>query len=355
MTDTSIYIYINTYREAEDFRGFVSKLPQATYLPDSIKFPVAAFQVTFFPGRGLSLGVTMHHSIGDGATLVSFLRAWSSITKFSGDSHLLENDCLPFYDRSGVIKRLSTEAWNEAKEAKPLVRLAVSPPTHNLRATLALSDYEIGRLKKSVGRNTSTTVIVCAYMWTCLAKSWDDGEVAGDDDEPQYLALPGDCRARLDPPLPDNYFGNCIAFILAESSRGKLRGKEGIAEAVVAIDKAIKETFNKSKEAAGVVDVSGYQEFRKLNRRRVLMVAGSIGFDLDGHDFGWGTAKKSEFIHVHTKETFSLSKPTSFEGVQIGLSMSRVEMDAFAAVFQRGITEASVAVAEQYNIFRSKI
>lgn len=178
------------------------------------------------------------------------LQAWSLIFKFKGDSHLGE-ECLPFYDRSGINDAQRT--WTTTEKSRRRVTLAtVTPPTHNVRAVFVLSDDEIQHLKKFIlnkkpdiaAKNVSSFIIICAYVWTCLANS---DEVA--DDEPQYLACPSDCRARLDPPLPDTYFGNCVAYMLAESTHGKLRGKEGIIEAALAIGKAIQKHSPVKKES----------------------------------------------------------------------------------------------------------
>lgn len=339
-----VHLTGNHYRDSDDFLDFVPHLPPATYLSDSIKFSVAAFQITHFPDRGACLGFTVHHSIADGASMLCFLRPWFSIIKSNDHSHL----CLPSYDRTS---RLSDETWNRVKKSKRMVHLAVTPRTRNLRAAFLLTDNDILQLKKFIvtnmkkTKNVSTFVIVCAYLWTCFAKSAGPEEAG--DDEVQYLACPGDCRARLDPPLPDNYFGNCIAFMVAESTHGRLRRKDGIVEAVVAIEEAIRKTFNNR----GGVDISGYQEFKKLDRRRVFLIAGSTRYDQAEGDFVWGRPKKVETMNVDSKESVSLGRSVDPEGIEIGLSMSKVEMDAFVAVFEQGIRESSA----RENIFLSKI
>lgn len=225
----------NHCRDADHFCDLVPKLPQPTYLSDSIRFRLAVFQVTLFPDQvGVCVGVTIHHSIADGATVLRFLQAWSSISKFKGDdSHLLAD---------GLV---SVDT--------------LTPPTHNVRAMFVLSHDQIQQLKKfvlnKIGKNVSSFVMICAYLWTCSIKSVGPDEVG--DDEPQYLACPGDCRSR-------------VANLLVESTHGRLRGKQGIVEAAVAIGNAIHKTFPGEN---GVVDFSGYQKPRKLNRRRVLVIA----------------------------------------------------------------------------------
>ena len=47
-----------------------------------------------------------------------------------------------------------------------------------------------------------------AHTVVCMAKA--KREVDADDDKVVKLRLSADCRSRLNPPLPSNYFGNCI-------------------------------------------------------------------------------------------------------------------------------------------------
>lgn len=83
-----------------------------------------------------------------------------------------------------------------------------------------------------------------------------------------------------------------------------------------------------------------------------MVIAGSPRYDVDGTDLGWGRSRKTEFVHVYSKYYVPvISKSQEFEGVQIALSASKLEVDTFAVVFQRGITES----AQQQNLFRSRI
>lgn len=80
---------------------------------------------------------------------------------------------------------------------------------------------------------------------------------------------------------------------------------------------------------------------------RVLVIAGSPRYDVDGTDLGWGRSRKTEFVHVYSKYSVPvISKSQEFEGVQIALCSSKLEVDTFAVVFQRGITY----FAPEYNL-----
>lgn len=271
------------------------------------------------------------------------------ITKFKGESYLLASGdkWLPSYERSAIKERLPGGIWKHMRKSSQIANSAShanGPPKHNVRAVFTLNNSQIRELKKFVLNKlkpelmardqVSSYVIVCAFLWTCFARSAGE-DVA--DDEPVYIACTGDCRARLDPPLPETYFGNCIAIMLGESTHKRLRDREGMVEAAVAIVKAIQNTFGNNGNG---VDFSGIQKLRKLNTKRAFFIVGSPTFALDRVDFGWGKPKAVEAMTVDAKESAFLGKSISSQGVQIGLSMSKVDMDAFVALFQQGIRES---------------
>ncbi|KAG8388576.1 hypothetical protein BUALT_Bualt02G0139700 [Buddleja alternifolia] len=298
--------------------------------------------------QGISIGFTTHHAIGDGSTLLHFLNAWASINKFNGDAHLLAlgDKFSPFYDRSVVedANGLDARRWDLMKNYRPTVSSIISLPTYKVRATFIMSEADIQKLKSYVIKSltmadhykVSSFAAVCVYVWTCFARS--AGEVLGDD-EAEYFSCPVDCRRRLNPPLPDTYFGNCLAVAIAESTHGILKGTEGFLAAVEAIVKAIDKTVN---DENGILDGSDRRlsQLRKMIGKRVVGVAGSPRLDSYGADYRWGRVKKYEVVSIDNDVSISLGKTRdeSQASLEIGLSMTKVKMDAFAAAFYQGLT-----------------
>ncbi|GFP79128.1 anthocyanin 5-aromatic acyltransferase [Phtheirospermum japonicum] len=207
-------------REAAQFHGFAPHLNDT--LSPTTKLSALAIQLTLFPNQGVCIGITGNHAIGDGDTLVHFMKTWASINKYNrDDSHLLlalGEECLPFYDwdlvRDGY--RHAMECWRDiTTRPPPSISFSSTVSSHKptFQATFVLSEPEIQKLKNLVIAakafvRLSSFVVVCAHLWTCLAKSAAAaGEEVGDD-EPDYFCFPVNCRGRLNPPLPDNYFGN---------------------------------------------------------------------------------------------------------------------------------------------------
>ncbi|XP_047979536.1 anthocyanidin 3-O-glucoside 6''-O-acyltransferase-like [Salvia hispanica] len=321
-------------KPAAEFHQFVPQMPPPLHSSADIRFSAIAIQLTHFPGEGICVGLTIHHSICDANALSRFLRLWAAINKDGGreDSDFIQN-LLPSYSRDSIqdSDRLTLFHWNQIKKSKPTVSLTLPLPNFNklVRATFKISDAEIKKLKSfSTIKNPSTFVVVCAHLWTSMARLDDD------DDEPCYLGSPIDCRRRLNPPLPDNYFGNCVMPLLAVSTHGKIKGNGGFAAAVAAVVAAV-EVVGKSTRVSEFFE-NRSEIMTELIGKKAVWVAGSARIDHYGEDtdYGWGKAVKFETIHTDFQGAVHLCKGRE-GGVEIGLSMEKGKMGIFADVFNK--------------------
>ncbi|KAK4431035.1 Anthocyanin 5-aromatic acyltransferase [Sesamum alatum] len=319
---------------------------------DSVSFTVSESSADFnhLTGnhpRGLCIGFVTHHAVADASTVLSFVHAWALIDKsqLNGADNIREllaqRNLLPFYDRKAVtnLNGLDSIYWDVIVDCCcPVEPPVVVFPINKLRATLVLKKEEIGKLKNLVLAkcpNTSTHLssftIICALVWVCWANSAAP-EVPVD--QPEYFGFMADCRGRLNPPLPANYFGNCVAFGKAELKHGVVKGSDGFVIAAKAIGEAIKETVAGERGILYGAE-KWVDESRKLVERRHHGVVGSPRFDFYVVDYGWGKPNKFEILSIDRGVCISLCKSRDFEGgFEIGLSKSRVEMEAFTTVFK---------------------
>ncbi|KAL0291761.1 UNVERIFIED_CONTAM: Anthocyanin 5-aromatic acyltransferase [Sesamum radiatum] len=122
-----------------------------------------------------------------------------------------------------------------------------------------------------------------------------------------------------------------------QSTHGLLKGDEGFLIAAESIGEAITETLYSEKE---ILDSAGWPlDFSEYFGRRCIGVAGSPKFDVYEADFGWGWPKSYEFAHLDSERySISLCKSREFGGgFEIVLSRMKIDMDAFEAVFTRGL------------------
>ncbi|KAK4397969.1 Malonyl-coenzyme:anthocyanin 5-O-glucoside-6'''-O-malonyltransferase [Sesamum angolense] len=287
----------NHARDADQFYEFVAPIDPVTDESGYQKVPVMALKVTLFPGRVL--------------------------------------------DRS-VIKdplRINTIFLKVIRDV-PLKSTSFPVPTNRVRATYILRQTDIQKLKDLVLERkpglvqVSSFVVTAAYVWTCFVKS---GEQV-DDDELEFFSFAADIRARIDPPVPANYFGNCLGYGLAIMEHIQLVGEEGFVMAAEAIADQIKNRVNNKDEVLKGAE-NWVSDMRAMNAIRAFWVSGSPKFDLSNADFGWGTARKLEILTIdEEKYSMSLCKSRDSDGgLEIGLSLPKARMEAFATIFDEGL------------------
>ncbi|XP_015866060.3 phenolic glucoside malonyltransferase 1-like [Ziziphus jujuba] len=157
-----------------------------------------------------------------------------------------------------------------------------------------------------------------------------------------YLVLNADYRARLDPPVLENYFGNCIGSHLVTLEEAEcMELQDGLAIVAAKIGEVIKGLENGVLEGA---------EKRLSNwgslggGAQVIGVSGSYRFGLYSLDFGWGKPKKMEITSIDRNGAFSMAESRDGSGgVEIGLVLKKHEMELFGSLFHEGLEDYSTA------------
>ncbi|XP_073141205.1 malonyl-coenzyme:anthocyanin 5-O-glucoside-6'''-O-malonyltransferase-like [Henckelia pumila] len=339
-------------RDADQFYDYVPQFPPIKDEPEFKIVPGLAIQVTLFPGSGICIGIASNHAIGDGVSIVSFIKAWASTSKFEGSS---DEDLLirtgkdtPCFDGKLIRDPLGIDDifWNQIKHV-PIHSSTFPLPTKRVRATYILHEADIKKLKDSAVRKipgliyVSSFVVVAAYMWCMMVKSGDSMGEEVEESRDEYFIFAVDLRrGRVDPPLPGNYLGNCIAPGRLKMGHGSLAGDEGFFLAVEAMADYIQNWAN-NKERVLEGAEKWLWDFKKMEGGGTLAVSGSPKFDLYDVDFGWGKARKVEFASIDGENhSMSMCKPRdSDRGIEVGLSLPTQRMEAFAALFADGFAQ----------------
>ncbi|KAH0452161.1 hypothetical protein IEQ34_019460 [Dendrobium chrysotoxum] len=136
----------------------------------------------------------------------------------------------------------------------------------------------------------SSFVVSCAYAWRCLVKAREyDGDIR------QCFGSPVDWRSRMRPPIPSNYFGNCLGTFLSELKAVQVLGKNGIEMAAMEIGKSIDGLAGMD---LGETLEAGIDKYLELVRSRLLTIAGSPKFRVYEVNFGWGRPVKVEVTSI---------------------------------------------------------
>ena len=154
--------------------------------------------------------------------------------------------------------------------------------------------------------------------------------------EKAQLLFAADCRARLDPPLPSTYFGNCVVGCCATADVDGLLGEDGVAMAAKVIGEAVDGLKHADLKAAR--DLVFGRPSSPISVDKVFTIAGSPRFEFYEVDFGWGRPRKVEVISIDRTGAFSLSD--SGDGtaiVEIGLAPKKDKVAGFDSLFASGL------------------
>ncbi|XP_076897456.1 malonyl-coenzyme A:anthocyanin 3-O-glucoside-6''-O-malonyltransferase-like [Bidens hawaiensis] len=333
----------NHSRNCNKFYPLVPLLENAFKVSDFVKIPIFAVQVTLFPNSGFAIGISNHHSLCDARTSYDFLMGWASIAKHNTYEFFLASDqSLPLYDR--VIKYPNSldkvllnfppiRTLDENYKVPQLV-----PQTDLYRATIIMTRSQIKSLKKwlLVKRPTleyvSSFAVTCGYIWSCVAKSRIIIEGTKGVYEVEAFACMADWRARLDPPVSQTYFGNCVGVCIATTKTTLLLGSDGFATAVELLGTAILEAVNNKQGFFQDMEAS----FEKgLAEVPTIGVAGTPKLNVYDIDFGWGRPEKYETISIDFNRSISVNASNeSSEDLEVGLCLSAKQMEAFTTIYR---------------------
>ncbi|KAI3736219.1 hypothetical protein L6452_15757 [Arctium lappa] len=331
----------NHPRECNKFYPLVPLLEAASKESDFVKFPIFSVQVTIFPNSGITIGLTNHHTLSDARSRYDLLEAWTSIAKYGTDELFLASGSFPVYDRVIEYPQSLDEIYSNRHVIQTLDENYRPPQlvsaTDRVRATFVLTRAHINLLKKWLLIQLpklefiSSFTLGCALMWSCIAKSRIHHEGKKGENELERFVCVIDWRSRLDPPVPQTYFGNCVGPCFAITRSTILTGNKGFVAAVELVGNTIRETV-KNKQGM-LKDAETWLE-RLVVQVPTVGVAGTPKHDIYDLDFGWGKPKKYESISIDFAQGISVNVSSkSPEDLEFGLSLPGKQMDAFISIY----------------------
>ncbi|KAJ1435335.1 Transferase [Sesbania bispinosa] len=342
----------NSPREAIESRGLVPHLESS----DSFA-AVASLQITLFPNSGFSIGISTHHAALDGKSSTMFIKVWAFICK--SDENEKFPSLEPFLDREVIKDRNGLEiflinTWAELSGNSNKRSLEIMPDLsepmleNSVRATFELTRGDLEKIKKRVlsqpidssskPTTLSTFVLTCAYVSVCIAKAIEEAE---GEKQKFAFAFSMDCRARLElePPVPENYFGNCVCSNIVDTESEDFTKEDGVVLVAKKIYSEIKMLNNEEKRAIDGIETTMSRYVSLLSEGvKAMGVAGSTRFGVYGIDFGWGRPSKVEIVSVDRGLTIGIAESKDGKGgVEVGLVLNKHVMDLFSTFFHAGL------------------
>ncbi|XP_050234606.1 uncharacterized acetyltransferase At3g50280-like [Mercurialis annua] len=263
---------------------------------------------------GVFIGCSLNHAIGDGSSFWQFLNSFSEIFRAA------EGDDVKI-SRPPVLKRWFPDGYG------PVINLPFTNPEQFLlhyespllkERMFHFSSASIAKLKAKANSEHNTNKIssfqsLSALMWRCITRTRNLPH-----DQITSCRVACNNRSRLNPPLPENYFGNCIyplrAFTIAgellENNLGWAAWK--VHEAVVNhTDEATRKNVESWMKSPTIYKIP--QLFDSFS----VMMGSSPRFNKYGSEFGLGKALALRSGYAHK---FS-GKVSAYPGREGGGSM----------------------------------
>ena len=256
---------------------------------DGHTMPLLSIQVTEIVD-GVFLGCSMNHAVGDGTSYWNFFNTWSQIFQAHAKGHDTDvpishqpilsrwfpNDCappinLPFKHHDEFIRRIEA----------PLMRERV----------FHFSAESIARLKAKANMESDTTKIssfqsLSALVWRSITRA-----CSLPYEQRTSCRLTANNRTRMEPPLPQQYFGNSVSRLNAQTTVGELlENNLGWAAWKLHLavtnhnDKVVLQSLKKWLQCPLI-----YQIGQPMDPYDVL-ISSSPRFNMYGNEFGMGKA-----------------------------------------------------------------
>ncbi|XP_010064180.2 uncharacterized acetyltransferase At3g50280 [Eucalyptus grandis] len=283
----------------------VADILSPTYVPDVVQsffdhdraidhdghtLSLLSVQVTEL-ADGVFIGLSMNHAIADGTSFWLFFNSWSEIFQAQEKGAV---DVVQL-SRPPVLTR-----WFPENHPGPLSLPYTDDPSSFLarfespelrERVFHFSADAIAELKAEANRQCGTTNIssfqsLTALIWRCItrARHFPPNQVTG-------CRMAANNRARLDPQLSPEYFGNSINFLRTAATVGELLGS-GLGWAAQLLHAAVAGHSNAKLREWNEDWIKRPQVYNpdKTFDRYSVMMGSSPRFDKYGSEFGLGKA-----------------------------------------------------------------
>lgn len=252
----------------------------ATYTAkDEGAAPLLSIQVTRFDCGNVALGIAHSHVVADGHSLWHFMVSWAECGRGAPIS------MRPTHERT--LLRVENSSKSKAVcDLKNIEDVKEGGPESGKTHMFQFSQAMMRRLKQRAGgERISSYEALCAHIWRCASRA------RGHAME-KKLAFTSvvNMRRKMDPPLPEGFFGNALLWGTATATRKELEEEELITTAMrvrastASCTSSAMEGWLQWLELYGM---DGAIDRLSVNRAR-MRVSSSPKFPVYDVDFGWG-------------------------------------------------------------------
>ncbi|KAM1185924.1 hypothetical protein ACFXTH_015135 [Malus domestica] len=271
--------------------NLVHDIPGANIL----EIPLLTVQVTKFTCGEFALGLCINHCTSDGIAVMEFINSWSDTARG------LPLKVLPFLDRN-ILKPSNPPKiefpHDEFIQIEDISENSKLYEEELLYSAFCFDPKKLEKLKKmamedGVLEKCTTFKALSAFVWRARTEA-----LRMRPDKKTKLLFAVDGRSKLEPPVPEGFFGNAILLTHALCTAGELM-ENPISFAVGLVEKAVKMVTDGYMRS--VVDYFEVTRARPSLAATLLITTWSkLSFHTT--DFGWGEPVFSGPVGLPEKE-----------------------------------------------------
>ncbi|KAL6350169.1 hypothetical protein AAG906_004109 [Vitis piasezkii] len=279
---------------------------------------ITAIQATIFECGGIGIGVCMSHKVADGATLATFLTAWSATAMGTDDG------ITPFLDSASLFP---------PRDINTVLSSGVISHGKTLTRRFLFDAASLARLQ-SKASNSTRVEAVTSLIW----KSAMDvaREKSGKDTISSIVTHVVNLRGKTEPPLSDRSLGNLWqqAVATVTEQEGKVELDDLVGRLRRAIKKVDKEYVKEIQGEEGLSKACGaMKEVQKMimskGEMELYRFSSWSRFPFYETDFGFGRPIWVCTITAPIKNVIVLMDTKSGGGIEAWVTMVEEDMTKF--------------------------
>ncbi|KAH6804569.1 HXXXD-type acyl-transferase family protein [Perilla frutescens var. frutescens] len=267
----------------EGFSKFKELLPYNGVLNlEGLQRPLLALQLTKLKD-GLAMGCAFNHAILDGTSTWHFMSSWAAIC--GGATSI---SVPPFLERTKARNTRVKLDLSQPSDAPEHANSASSGGPVLRGKVFKFSESAVDRIKSTVNAGDSkpftTFQSLSAHVWQAVTRARELGPT-----DYTVFTVFADCRKRVDPAMPESYFGNLIQAIFTVTGAGLILSNPAEFGAGLirnAIESHNAEAITKRNEEWESNPVIFQYKDAGVN---CVAVGSSPRFQVYDVDFGWGS------------------------------------------------------------------
>ncbi|CAJ2673963.1 unnamed protein product [Trifolium pratense] len=244
--------------------------------------PLLLIQVTRLKCGGFIFALRLNHAISDAAGLTQFMSALGEISlgmKAPSIAPVWKRELLNARDPPRVT------CFHREYEQIPNTKGTIIPLDDMAHRSFFFGPTELAAIRALLPHHQqqhSNFEILTACLWRCRTIA-----LHPDTDEEVRIICIGDMRSKFNPPLPNGYYGNVIAFPVAVTTAGKLI-ENPLGYALELVKKAKADITQEYMHS--VADLMVIKNRPHFTVARSFLVSDVSRLKVRDVDFGWGKA-----------------------------------------------------------------